>query len=327
MSPNKAALWPHFQALESYARRYIGAVHQALPTRLCCGACPQAAPQPFEHVRLSSALGRTLGVATLACAAGWSNLASAQWAVAAALPAQSATTPAAVAPAAAAPNLAALPPGVLEQGLSQMKQAAQSLAPKGARVVVAAGAPDQRLKLGPCSAGLAYLVPGVPAWGSSRLGVRCTQGAAWSIQLPVKVEILAPAVIAAAALSSGATLSAAQLTLAEVDWGAHAAPSAVTGLGRSGASLFSDGQALEARVLSRPVAAGAPVRAADLQIRQWFAAGTTVSVVAVGGGFSVVAEGQALSAGLEGQLVRVRTEGGRVVAGQATGDRRVEVRL
>ena len=65
----------------------------------------------------------------------------------------------------------------------------------------------------------------------------------------------------------------------------------------------------------------------DLQTRLWFAAGTTVSVVAMGEGFSVVTEGQALSPGLEGQAVRVRTEGGRVLAGHATGERRVEVRL
>jgi flagella basal body P-ring formation protein FlgA len=185
-----------------------------------------------------------------------------------------------------------------------------------------------RLKLGPCSAGTAHLLPGVPAWGASRVGVRCTQGAAWNIQLPVKVQVFAPAVVAATVLSSGTTLSTTQLALAEADWGAHGAPAAlVSPGGGNGASLFGDIQLLEGRVLSRPAAAGAPVKAADLQVRQWFAAGTTVSVVALGGGFSVVAEGQALSAGLEGQLVRVRTEGGRVVAGHATGERRVEVRL
>lgn len=246
---------------------------------------------------------------------------------AAAPPTATVVPPDAAVATASAANLAALPPGVLEQGMVLMKQAAQTLAPRGARVVATAGAPEMRLKLGPCSAGTAYLVPGVPAWGASRLGVRCTQGAAWSIQLPVKVQIFAPAVVAATVLSSGSTLSASQLAVAEADWAAHGAPAATVGQRGNGASLFSDVQLLEGRVLSRPAAAGAPVRAADLQVRQWFAAGATVSVVALGGGFSVVAEGQALSAGLEGQLVRVRTEGGRVVAGQATGERRVEVRL
>lgn len=308
---------------------------QTQPPHCCRCARGLRAPQ----ARRLLDLGRALRITVLACAVqgatGWSAVASAQVAQGAHLvqvapvPVLSATVvpPSPAVAAANAANLAALPPGVMEQGLALMKQAAQTLAPPGARVVVTAGAPDLRLKLAPCSAGTPYLVPAVAAWGASRLGVRCTQGAAWNIQLPMKVQIFAPAVVAATVLSPGTTLSAAMLVVAEADWGAHAAPTAAASQGRNGPSLFNAVQRLEGRVLARPAAAGAPVRAADLQLRQWFAAGATVSVMAVGDGFSVVAEGQALSAGLEGQSVRVRTEGGRVVAGQATGERRVEVRL
>ena len=230
---------------------------------------------------------------------------------------------------------------LLEQGLDAMKQAAEALAhtlvPARPRVVIAAGVPDSRLKLAPCTAGTASLVPGLPAWGATRLNLRCTQGACWSIQLPVKVQVFAPAVVAAAALSSGTTLAAAQLAMAEVDWAAHSGPPSVTALSTQAPSapaqsagptaLFSAPALLNHRQLARPLAAGAVVRRLDLQSRLWFAAGTTVSVVALGEGFSVVAEGQALSPGLEGQPVRVRTEGGRVLSGQATGERRVELRL
>lgn len=230
------------------------------------------------------------------------------------------------APAASA-ALAAVPPGLLNDGLLMMKQAALGLAPRNARVVATAGLPDSRLKLAPCAAGTAGLVPGVPAWGATRLALRCTQGAAWSIQVPVKVQVFAPAVVAATALSSGNALTRNQLAVAEVDWAAHAAAPATTGLPRSPIHLYSQLPELDQRLLARPLAAGAPVRSADLQARQWFAAGATVTVVALGAGFAVMAEGQALSPGLEGQVVRVRTEGGRVVAGQATGERRVELRL
>ncbi len=224
-------------------------------------------------------------------------------------------------------NLAALPPGLLQQGLVLMKQAAQSLAPPQARVLVTAGAPDSRLKLAPCSAGTVGLTPGVPAWGAARLSVRCTQGAAWSIVVPVRVQVLAPAVVAATALSPGTFLTSGQLALAEVDWAAHSPAPVARALAPAAPALFKAAAELDARQLARGLTAGAPVRAADLQARQWFAAGAAVSVVAVGDGFLVVAEGQALSPGLEGQLVRVRTEAGRVVAGRATGERRVEVRL
>jgi flagella basal body P-ring formation protein FlgA len=69
------------------------------------------------------------------------------------------------------------------------------------------------------------------------------------------------------------------------------------------------------------------VREADLKLRQWFAAGDTVRVVTVGSGFAISADGQALAAGIEGQNVKVRIEGGRVVSGRATAERRIEVTL
>lgn len=232
---------------------------------------------------------------------------------------------------AAANPLAALPAGLLDEGLETMKQAAQVLAnaaaPARARVVLTAGAPDSRLKLAPCSAGTASLAAGVPAWGASRLNIRCTQGASWSIQLPVQVQVFAPAVVARSALSSSTPLAAAQLAVAEVDWAAHGVPPSSSPQTAGAMALFTAPALLDNRQLARPLAAGGPVRRLDLQSRLWFAAGTTVSVVAQGEGFSVVAEGQALSPGLEGQPVRVRIEGGRVLSGLATGERRVELRL
>jgi flagella basal body P-ring formation protein FlgA len=81
------------------------------------------------------------------------------------------------------------------------------------------------------------------------------------------------------------------------------------------------------RTLTRPITAGAAIRQTDLKVRQWFAAGDTVRVIAAGPGFAVSGEGVAMNPGLEGQTVRVRTESGRVVTGRATGDRRVEVLL
>ncbi|HEY6510853.1 MAG TPA: flagellar basal body P-ring formation chaperone FlgA, partial [Burkholderiaceae bacterium] len=72
---------------------------------------------------------------------------------------------------------------------------------------------------------------------------------------------------------------------------------------------------------------GQAVREADLKARQWFAAGDTVRVISAGPGFAISADGQALAAGIEGRPVKVRIEGGRVVSGRATAERRVEVML
>lgn len=218
----------------------------------------------------------------------------------------------AVLPAAAQP----LPDGALLRAQAVVAEAARALAPAGARIVVAPGAPDPRLRLAPCEQVQAYLPPGTRPWGASRVGLRCTRGAKlWNIGLPVTVHVLAPAPVAPAALPAGAVIDATGWALAEVDWAAE--PSAVQ----------AQAEHLAGRTLARPVAAGQPLRAADLRPRQWFAAGDTVRVVAVGEGFAISGEGQALSAGIEGQAVRVRTENGRIVSGMPLGERRVEVAL
>ncbi|MCB2019877.1 MAG: flagellar basal body P-ring formation protein FlgA, partial [Burkholderiaceae bacterium] len=81
------------------------------------------------------------------------------------------------------------------------------------------------------------------------------------------------------------------------------------------------------RTLARPLTPGQSVRATDLRRRQWFAAGETVQISAIGPGFRVSSEGQALGPGLEGQAARVRTESGRIVVGQPVAERRIEIDL
>ena len=209
-----------------------------------------------------------------------------------------------------------LAPEVLAQATALLHQAAQAVAPRGARILTLPGDLDARLKLAPCTQVQPFLPAGVAVSGKSRVGLRCVQGpVAWQVFLPVTVQVWAPAVVAAAPLPAGARLEASQLALAVVDWAA--APGAPQ----------ADLSALDGRVLVRPVAAGQPLRPSDLRVRQWFASGDTVQFVAQGRGFSVSAEGQAMAAGLEGQPVRVRMESGRVVMGLPVGQRRVELNL
>lgn len=212
------------------------------------------------------------------------------------------------------PVCAALPADAVTQAVALAAQAARALAPAGARIVVLPGTADARLQLAPCAQSQAFLLSGAAAWGKSRVGLRCVQGAvAWQVFLPLTIQVWAPAAVTTVPLPAGARLDASQLAQAEVDWAAAAtAPHALP------ADLLD-------RVLTRPLNAGQPVRSADLRARQFFGAGDTVRLVASGAGFAVSGEGQALSPGLEGQPVRVRTETGRVVIGTAAGPRRVEL--
>ena len=207
----------------------------------------------------------------------------------------------------------------LQRAAALASGAAAALAPAGARIRVQPGALDPRLSLAPCGRVDPYLGKGVPVWGRTRVGLRCSDGAVrWNVFLPITVQVWAPALVSSAALPAGATLAESQLVMADTDWAAAPQPP------------FVDVRALAGRTLARPLAAGQPLRQADLQRRLWFAIGDRIKVDARGNGFSAHAEGHALGPGLEGERVRVRVgEGGasRVVVGRAVGENRVEVRL
>ena len=148
------------------------------------------------------------------------------------------------------------------------------------------------------------------------MGLRCTQGAKlWNVSIPIQVSVYAQATVLKAALAAGTVLDGSQLAQAEVD--IAAAPGAAV----------SDPMLAIGRTLGRSVAAGATLRQSDLKARQFFAAGETVRVTALGPGWQVVTEGQAIGAGIEGQSVHVRTEGGRLLTARPSGDRQVEVTL
>lgn len=204
----------------------------------------------------------------------------------------------------------------LQQQVQQLATDAGRRALPGMRVEVEVGQLDARLRLAPCQRVEPYLPAGARPWGRTRVGLRCLQGTTrWNVYLPVTVKAFGRALVAAAALPAGTVLAAQDLREEEVDFAA--------GPGNA----IADAAAAVGRALARPLAAGEPLHATDLKARQYFAAGQTVQVVAVGDGYQVSSEGQALSPGLEGRPVRVRTDSGRVVSGVAVAENRVEIAL
>jgi flagella basal body P-ring formation protein FlgA len=236
------------------------------------------------------------------------------------LPLAVAATLAAAAAGARAQVPDALQPA-LPATLALLEKAARSQLPASARLNLEIGRLDPRLQPAPCQRIEPHLLPGAPAWGRTRVGLRCLRGqVAWNIFLPVHIQVSAPALVATAPVAAGATLGAQHVQIASADW------SAGTLSGRAEAPL-ADATLAQGRVLARPLVPGQPIRASDLQPRQWFAAGDTVEITAVGDGFSVGSQGQALTAGREGQPARVRTDSGRIVSGLPSGERRLEIRL
>ena len=197
-----------------------------------------------------------------------------------------------------------------------MRAAPGASAGAAPRVEIEIGRLDPRLRLAPCARIQPYLPPGVRPWGRSRIGLRCTQGAvAWNVYLPITVKVFGPGVVVALPVAAGSTLTAADLAEAEVDLAEESTP------------VITDRAQLEGRVLARALQPGQAVRQGHLKLRQFFAAGETVRVVARGEGYALEVEGQALNPGIEGSPARVRTESGRILTGQPVAERRLELLL
>lgn len=186
----------------------------------------------------------------------------------------------------------------------------------GLRVEIEVGRLNPRLRLAPCAQVEPYLPNGFKPWGRTRVGLRCLSGPKrWNVYLPITVKVFGPGLVASTSLAAGTVLTDADLQEAEVD------------LTADSGTVLTDADQAVGRTLTRMLSAGDALSDSNVRARQWFAAGDTVRLVAVGAGFSVEGRGRAISAGLEGRQVRVRTESGRVVTGMATGEREVEVRL
>ena len=185
-----------------------------------------------------------------------------------------------------------------------------------ARVEVVVGQLDPRLHLAPCDRIEPYLPPNVRLWGKSRIGLRCKEGrTAWNVYLPITVKVWGRALVVPAGATAGSVLQEADLDEAEVDLAEEPTPT------------FLDKKLVAGRTLAQPLRPGQAVRQGHIKLRQWFAAGETVKLVAAGDGFALEGAGQAITNGIEGQPARVRTESGHVVTGLPTGERRLELTL
>ncbi len=210
----------------------------------------------------------------------------------------------------ALPASAQAPLGDLDRLRLFVEGQAEALA---AKVEVTVGQVDPRLQLAPCHRTEPFLPAGSRLWGKSWVGLRCLEGARWSITVPVEVKVFGPALVANRALAANQPVSASDVQLAEME------------LSREPASVFADARSLEGKLLTRPVPAGGLLRTDYFRAAPVIAQGDAVRLVAKGPGFTVSTDALALNQAGEGQPVRVKTEAGRVVTGVARAGRLVEV--
>lgn len=182
------------------------------------------------------------------------------------------------------------------------------------RIELTVGQLDSRVQLAPCARAEPFVPPGSRLWGRTQVGIRCTSGASWMVRLPVHVQVYGPAAVAAQPLAAGAIVGPNDFRIEEIE------------LSREPAPLVGDPTTLAGKQLTRPVAAGQPVRVDAVRVPPTINPGDPVQIVVTGQGFTLSGSGVALAAASDGQVLRARTESGRVVSGTLR-DRILELRL
>jgi flagella basal body P-ring formation protein FlgA len=199
--------------------------------------------------------------------------------------------------------------------MQALREAAAAAGGTQSRIDVVVGEIDPRLQLAPCNRSEVFLPAGARFWGRAFAGVRCVDGASWSVNVPVTVRVFGPALVAARALNAGAQVQADDVRTAEVEWT------------REAQGIVTQAAQLDQRVLARPIASGQPIPLTALRAPQAVGQGEPVRLVGRGNGFSISADGIALASAAAGQSVRVRTESGRILTGTARAGRLVEVQF
>jgi flagella basal body P-ring formation protein FlgA len=181
----------------------------------------------------------------------------------------------------------------------------QQLAASAGEIEVIVGEPDPRLALAPCARYEPFIPTGAKLWGRASLGVRCVEGANWTIYVPVEIRVHALVQVAARPIARGRPVGADDVRIERVD------------LTRLPGPAFGADDSVDGMVATRPLAAGEPLRRDLLRPPPIVAAGDPVKVVVDGAGFAVTIDGKALAAAGDGQAVRVSTAAGRVLTGIA----------
>ncbi|MEQ1515631.1 MAG: flagellar basal body P-ring formation chaperone FlgA, partial [Usitatibacteraceae bacterium] len=173
------------------------------------------------------------------------------------------------------------------------------------RVEIVVGQLDSRIVLTPCAKIEPFLPAGTRAWGRIKVGMRCKEGAGWTVFLPVTVKVFGTALTAKKSLMSGAIPADNDVELGESE------------LSREPGMPVTDLKQVEGKMLARSLFPGQILRMENFRKAPAISQGDQVKLLATGRGFTISVDGEALSHALDGQSIRVKTDAGRIVSGIA----------
>ncbi|MDD5298551.1 MAG: flagellar basal body P-ring formation chaperone FlgA [Rhodocyclaceae bacterium] len=166
-------------------------------------------------------------------------------------------------------------------------------------------APSAGNKLQACNTLEAFLPPGSRAWGRTTVGIRCVEGASWSLYLRARVQVTGDYLVTTHALAPGQALGTEDVTTRKGE------------LTQLPAGILTDPKQVQGKQASVSVPSGQALRADQLRQPLAVQQGQNVTVISRGEGFRVSTEGVALGNASAGQVVQVRIQSGQVRSGIA----------
>jgi len=134
-------------------------------------------------------------------------------------------------------------------------------------VEITVGEPDPRLNLAPCLRYEPFIPAGARLWGRTTLGVRCVEGATWSVFLPVQIKVFAPAPVAARSIARGQAIGPDDVRFERVE------------LTRWPAGALAAADQLDGKLAARAIVAGEPLHRDLLRTAPLIVPGDPVKIV------------------------------------------------
>lgn len=167
---------------------------------------------------------------------------------------------------------------------------------------------------GACKGYDVAMAPGSRPWGNTQVTVQC-RGEGWTLQVPVKIRVVADYLVTARPITAGQRL-------AEADVGRQSGE-----LSDLPTGILMDPDQAVGRVAVASLPAGRPLRGDMLRQPVVVQQGQSVKIIGSGEGFQVSNEGRALTNAAIGQVVQVRLASGQIISGIAQPDGTVEIRF
>lgn len=155
--------------------------------------------------------------------------------------------------------------------------------------------------------------PGARPWGRTHVQARCTDGAIWSLFVPVDIHVTANYLVSARPLRAGQVITETDLARRQGDLAelpGNVLIDATQAIGLTANATLPAGRPLQSDMLRKP-----------LVIHQ----GQNTKISFGGTGFQVASEGKALGNAVAGQVVQLRMASGQTLSGIAQPDGSVRI--